>query len=206
MKKIKIKKKDFMNIEKEKRNIFLPKGTLALNYYQQIVCYDLLLKQNYTTIMELPNMNKINLNTTSHLFVQDKKYLLPAIVALEFITGQKIKYTSAKKSIATFKIRQNQVLGCKITLRKKSMYNFLSKILLIIAPRVRDFSALIKKNFNNERILTLGIKNFMIFPELENHFELFETCKGLNITFGVTAKKSNDAFLLYSAFRFPLAS
>jgi large subunit ribosomal protein L5 len=179
-------------------------GLLAQKYYQQIICEDLLLKQNYNNIMELPSINKINLNTTSRLFVQDKKYILPAIVALEFITGQKIKYTLAKKSIATFKIRQNQILGCVVTLRNKYMYNFLYKFLLVIAPRLRDFSGVITKNRGNIDNFTLGIHNLMIFPELENHFELFDMCKGLNITFGISTKNINDTLLLYSAFQIPI--
>ena len=177
--------------------------TISLKYYQQIICRDLLLKQNYSNVMELPSVNKINLNTSSSLFVQDKKYILPALVALEFITGQKIKYTSAKKSIATFKIRQNQVLGCKITLRNQYMYKFLSKFLVIIAPRIRDFSGISTKKLENLSYFTIGIKNLMIFPELENHFELFETCRGLNISFGISTKKANDAILLLSAFQIP---
>jgi large subunit ribosomal protein L5 len=180
------------------------KGGPSLKYYQQIICQDLLLKQSYNNVMELPSINKINLNTSSHLFVQDKKYIVPALVALEFITGQKIKYTSAKKSIATFKIRQHQILGCKITLRNEYMYNFLSKFLVIIAPRIRDFSGITRKNKQNFHF-TVGIKNLMIFPELENHFELFETCKGLNITFCISSKKAKDALLLYSAFQLPIS-
>jgi len=230
------------NIKKqiEKSSVYLIKKPLSLKYYQQIICQDLLLKQSYNNIMELPSINKIILNTTSSLFVQDKKYILPAVVALEFITGQKIKYTSAKKSIATFKIRQNQLIGCKISLRNQYMYNFLSKFLLIIAPRIRDFSGIMTKNLvpfsyspilhfqwrtkmenkngepyiNRELPLSLykqkpnldysvGIKNLMIFPELENHFELFDTCRGINITIGISSKKIQDAFLLYSAFQIP---
>ncbi len=232
------------NIKKqiEKSSVYLIKKPVSLKYYQQIICQDLLLKQSYNNIMELPSINKIILNTTSSLFVQDKKYILPALVALEFITGQKIKYTLAKKSIATFKIRQNQLIGCKISLRNQYMYNFLSKFLLIIAPRIRDFSGIITKNLvpfsiknggslhvshkgvtplinggasiNRELPLSLykekpnldysvGIKNLMIFPELENHFELFDTCRGINITFGIYSKKFQDAFLLYSAFQIP---
>ena len=193
------------NVSQQKGYVDFVKGSLATKYYQQIICHDLLLKQSYGNIMELPSINKIILNTTSNLFVQDKKYILPALVALEFITGQKIKYTSAKKSIATFKIRQNQILGCKITLRNQSMYNFLSKFIIIIAPRVRDFSGIIKKIVHNHIHFTLGIKNLMIFPELENHFELFETCKGLNITLSISTKKANDALLLYSAFQIPIS-
>jgi large subunit ribosomal protein L5 len=193
------------NINKslQKSNSCIIKKAVSLKYYQQIICQDLVLKQSYSNIMELPSLNKIILNTTSSLFVQDKKYFLPALVALEFITGQKIKSTCAKKSIATFKLRQNQIIGCKITLRNQYMYNFLSKFILIIAPRVRDFSGVTTKNLVHNSSFTLGINNFMIFPELENHYELFETCKGLNITFGILTRKSNDALLLSSAFQIP---
>ena len=193
-----------INIYQQKKNAALKNGTLSLKYYQQIICQDLILKQSYSNVMELPSINKINLNTTSSLFVQDKKFILPALVALELITGQKIKYTSAKKSIASFKIRQNQVLGCKITLRNQYMYNFLSKFIVITAPRLRDFSGILANDSSAcSSYFTIGIKNLMIFPELENHFELFETCRGLNITFGISSKKANDALLLFSGFQIP---
>lgn len=194
---------------------------ISLKYYQHIVTQDLLLKQNCKNIMELPKLNKIVFNISSNIFVQDKKYIIPALLALESITGQKIKSTQAKKSIASFKIREGQVLGCKITLRTQNMYNFFSKFIIIITSRIRDLSAVnkdssfisvnsslqtkkYKKNSNNNLYFTLAIKNLMIFPELENHFELFSLIKGLNITFEIYSKKSNYGRLLCSAFQIPI--
>ncbi len=111
-----------------------------------------------------------------------------------------MKSTYAKKSIATFKIRKNQTLGCKTTLRDQVMYTFLHKFVKIISSRIRYFSGNLDYNGN----LSLGISNCMIFPELENNFELFESLRGFNITFVVSTQQKQDALLLYTAFQIPL--
>lgn len=180
------------------KSIYL--STQCQKYYQQIISQDLILKQNYRTIMELPSIKKIILNTTSKLYVLDKKYIIPAFIALELLSGQKMKSTYAKKSIATFKIRKNQTLGCKTTLRDQVMYTFLHKFVKIILTRIRDFSGNLDYNGN----LSIGMTNCMIFPELENNFELFESLRGFNITFVVSTQHKQDALLLYTAFQIPI--
>lgn len=173
-------------------------------YYKQIVCRDLILKFNYKNIMELPSITKIVINTTSKMYVADKKYMIPALTALEMITGQKLIINQAKKSIATFKIRQGQPIGCKITLRNSNLYSFLYKLILIILPRSREFNGLLKQSINNSGHLSMSIRNIMLFPELENYYEFFETIRAFNVSFGVSAKNKQQAYALYSALQIPI--
>ena len=117
-------------------------------YYDHVICQDLILKQNYTTIFQLPSFKKVTINTSSKLYLVDKKYIVPSILGVELITGQKPKLTYAKKSIASFKIRENQLLGCKVTLRGASLYLFLDVLITMILPRLRDFSGFPFKSFD----------------------------------------------------------
>ncbi len=173
-------------------------------YYKQILCQNFILKQHLKNIMELPKIKKIVLNTTSKYYVSDKKNVIPALLALQLISGQKLKYTQAKKSIAMFKLRQNQIIGCKTTLRGKKMYQFLEKFVTYILPRLREFSNLDKKSLDNKGNFTLGIKNLLIFPELENYFEFFEFIQGMDITF-VISNTENSNKKNYSHFFNPIS-
>lgn len=195
--------KNTANSIKEQSEFFSIQRNRYKKYYQQIICQDLLLKQNYKTIMELPSLQKIVLNTTSKLYTTDKKNILPALMAMELISGQKAKLTSAKKSIASFKIRENQIIGCKTTLRHLSMYLFFEKLLTVVLPRVRDFSNVQIKNLDNHGNFSLGITNLLIFPEIENYFELFDVIRGLNINIIISAQNKKDALVFYSAFQIP---
>ena len=195
--------KNAANSIKEQSEFFSIQRNRYKKYYQQIICQDLLLKQNYKTIMELPSLQKIVLNTTSKLYTTDKKNILPALMAMELISGQKAKLTSAKKSIASFKIRENQIIGCKTTLRHLSMYLFFEKLLTVVLPRVRDFSSVQIKNLDNHGNFSLGITNLLIFPEIENYFELFDVIRGLNINIIISAQNKKDALVFYSAFQIP---
>jgi large subunit ribosomal protein L5 len=180
--------------------LFREEWRLLPKYYQHIISHDLLLKQNYSTLMEIPFLEKIVCSTTSKMYSADKKHVLPAASALELLSGQKATWTYAKKSIATFQIRQDQILGCKVDLRKRHMYNFLNKWCRLISPRLRDGVFLQK---NSHDTLSLGINTVMIFPELETHFELMENFRGLSLNFRVLESKKQDTFLLLSAFQFP---
>lgn len=195
--------KNTSNSIKEQSEFFSIQRNRYKKYYQQIICQDLLLKQNYKTIMELPSLQKIVLNTTSKLYTTDKKNILPALMAMELLSGQKAKLTSAKKSIASFKIRENQIIGCKTTLRHLSMYLFFEKLLTVVLPRVRDFSSVQIKNLDNHGNFSLGITNLLIFPEIENYFELFDVIRGLNINIIISAQNKKDALVFYSAFQIP---
>lgn len=173
-------------------------------YYNHIILQDMLLKQNYTTIFELPQVKKITLHTTSKQYLNDKKNIIPALLSLELITGQKPTLTYAKKAIATFKLRKNQVLGCKVTLRNQSLFEFLDRFVTIVLPRLRDFSGINRKSVDTSGNFSLGLDNILVFPELENHYEYFESLRGIDINISITAKNSQDIFLLCSAVQLPL--
>lgn len=174
-------------------------------YYNEIICQDLILKQNYNTILEIPSFKKIVLNTTSKHYIINKKTMISALLGLELITGQKPKLTYAKTSIASFKLRNNQLLGCKVTLRGAALYNFLDLMITIILPRLRDFSGISINSSKKPINYSLGFRNLLIFPELENHFEIFELFKGFNINFIMSSSNIQDCILLSSAFQLPCA-
>lgn len=224
-----IKKSTSLSSKLEKLQAGSPKtfslmkqNSLTKKYYEEILACDLIIKQNYTNIMQLVRLEKISLNTTSKNYVNEKKDLLFTLAALELISGQKPQLTYARKSIANFKIRQHQILGCKVVLRENLMYGFLDKLSKIIFPRCTKEMSLIsdhtKKKYNfpvkNTRTFTFGLKNLMIFPELENHYQLVETFRGINLTFVLSDFKqknsfgcvnnSKDILLLLSGFQLPL--
>lgn len=189
---------------------------LSKKYYQNILVYDLILKQNYTSIMQLPRVEKIVLNTTSKNYINDKKLILFTLAGLKLISGQKPELNYTRKSIANFKIRQHQLIGCKVVLRKKGMYSFLDKLSKIIFPRIRDYSKNNTKKpvyqdhsstFSGKRIklstYTFGFKNMMIFPELENNFELVDNFNGMNCTFVFSNCNQKNSILVCSGFQLP---
>lgn len=215
-----------MTLKKSKHLPFFSdnlKNHLSKTYYQKILTYDLILKQNFSNIMQLPRVDQIILNTTSKNYVNEKKNLVFTLAALELISGQKPQLTYARKSVANFKIRQHQILGCKVLLRENLMYAFLEKFSRILLPHLRDYTQKNQKNFlirqnqaNKSKKLqayTLGLKNLMIFPELENHFELVEHFRGMNITFilsncsskrnFIQTENSANLLLLLSGFQIP---
>ena len=185
-------------------NILKNQNTERLQfYYNSIITQDLLLKNNYTSIMEIPTLEKIVLNTTSNIYAIDKKNLVPALLALELITGQKAKFTSAKKSIAPFKIREKQILGSKVTLRGKQLYNFLNIFITIVLPRLRDFSGISKKSIDTAGNFSFGFTNILLFPHVENQFEFFQNFRGFNINFSTIRSSQQKSHLLYSAYQLP---
>jgi large subunit ribosomal protein L5 len=188
-------------------------------YYQDIICQDLCLKQNYKNIMECSSLNQIVCNTSSKHYLVEKESILPASSALEMITGQKPKYTCAKKSISSFKLRQNQILGCKVHLRGEIMYRFLEKYISIVATRAKDWvsmekksqkSGLLDQNPNRVYKRTYNqdfvVQNSNLFPELQQHDEYFQNVTGIQISLSTTSRfkeKTKDGILLYSAFQMP---
>lgn len=187
---------------------------LCRKYYKHILAGDLLVKQPYTSIMELPRLEKIVLNTTSKTFALDKKNVIPAQIALELLSGQRAATTRAAKSIATFKIRQDQILGARVTLRREPMATFLYKLIHTVLPRVGDLETLGAKRRNTllrpgqrrpaRTDLSRGIENWMVFPELQHHFELFETLRGLQFTMVFKTPRLGDFELLTTALQLPI--
>lgn len=174
------------------------------SYYRDIISQDLIYKQNYQNVMELPKIDKLVVNSTSKLFTEDRKNITPTIFGLEIICGQKYKYSVAKKSIAGFKIRESQIIGCKVTLRKHFISYFLDKYRLVILPRYGNFMGCNMKSFDKDGNYTIGLNDLLLFPELEAQFELFENLAGIDLSFVMCKKKQPGNLLLLSALQIPV--
>tara|TARA_B100001105_G_scaffold244985_1_gene227203 strand:+ start:264 stop:800 length:537 start_codon:yes stop_codon:yes gene_type:complete len=170
-------------------------------YYRDNVVPNLMDQFKYTSPMEVPRLKKITLNMGLGSAVDDKKLLETGVEELTQISGQKAVYTYAKKSIANFKLREGMPIGCKVTLRKEKMYDFFEKLIKISLPRVRDFRGLSQKSFDGRGNYTLGIKEHIIFPEID--FDRIDKIKGLDITITTTAKNDQEALELFKQFNFP---
>ena len=158
-------------------------------------------KFNYTSVMQVPKLNKIVVNIGCGDASHNSKLLEAALNDLTLITGQKPVVTKAHKSIAGFKIREGQAIGCKVTLRGEAMYNFLDKLISISLPRVRDFRGISNKAFDGRGNYTLGIKEQLIFSEIE--YDNIVKLRGMDIVFVTTAKSNEEAFKLLSNFGMP---
>ncbi|MEG1995404.1 MAG: 50S ribosomal protein L5 [Bacilli bacterium] len=158
-------------------------------------------KFNYTSVMAVPKLNKIVLNMGVGDATVDSKFLDSAVKELALIAGQKAVITKAKKSIAGFKLREGNKIGCKVTLRGENMYIFLEKLIKIALPRTRDFRGISKGSFDGRGNYTLGIKEQLIFPEV-NYDEVIKT-RGLDVVIVTTAKTNEEALELLSGFGLP---
>ena len=158
-------------------------------------------KYNYTTLMAVPKIEKIVINIGVGEGAKDSKVLDAAVKDLELITGAKPIVTTAKKSIAGFSIRKGVPIGCKVTLRGENMFIFLEKLIRISLPRVKDFRGVSSKAFDGRGNYTLGIKEQLIFPEIE--FDTVVKVRGMDIVFVTTAKTNQEAFDLLNGFGIP---
>ena len=158
-------------------------------------------KYNYSSVMEVPKLNKIVINIGVGDGAHDSKFIEAAAKDLELIAGQKPVITKAKKSIAGFKLREGQAIGVKVTLRGDAMYNFFEKLVKVSLPRVRDFRGVSKKAFDGKGNYTLGIKEQLIFPEI-NYDEILKL-RGMDIVFVTTARTNEEALDLLSGFGMP---
>ena len=164
-----------------------------------------LMKQfGYKSTMEVPRLSKIVLNMGVGEAVSDKKILDNAVGDLTKLSGQKPVVTKAKKSIAVWKIRNGYPIGCMVTLRQERMYEFLDRLVSIALPRVRDFRGLSGRSFDGRGNFNLGVKEQIIFPEIE--YDKIDVIRGLNITIATTAKSDAEAKALLAAFKFPFKS
>lgn len=173
-------------------------------YYREIISQDLIYKQNYHNIMELPKIKKLVINSTSKFFIEDRKNITPTLLGLEMICGQKLKISIAEKSIAGFKIREGQSIGCKVTLRKDSISQFLDKLILVILPRFNNFTGLNIESFDKHGNYSLGLNDLLLFPELETQFEVFEKLRGIDLSFVMSKKKKSENLLLLTALQIPI--
>ncbi len=155
----------------------------------------------YSSVMQVPRLEKIVINMGCGDGSHDHKFIEAAQKDLELITGQKTVVTKARKSIAGFKIREGQAIGVKVTLRGEAMYNFMEKLIRVALPRVRDFRGVSKTAFDGKGNYTLGIKEQLIFPEIE--YDNVVKVRGMDIVFVTTAKTNEEAFALLKAFGMP---
>lgn len=158
-------------------------------------------KYNYTSIMEVPKLDKIVVNMGVGEAAHNSKMLDAAMADLEIITGQKPIPTTAKKAIAGFKLREGQAIGCKVTLRGENMYNFLDKLISITLPRVRDFRGISNKSFDGRGNYTLGLTEQLIFSEIE--YDNVVKVRGMDIVFVTTAHTNEEAHDLLKGFGMP---
>ena len=159
--------------------------------YRNEVVPSLMEKHNYKTIMLVPKIEKIVVNMGVGDAVANSKYLEAAVSDLEKITGLKPIETKAKKSIASFKVREGHKIGCKVTLRGERMYEFLDKLVSICLPRVRDFRGVSANSFDGRGNYSMGIKEQLIFPEIE--YDKVDKLRGMDIIFVTTAKTDEEA-------------
>ena len=171
------------------------------DYYRETVVKQLQEQFGYQSVMEVPRITKITLNMGVGEALTDKKVLENAVADMERIAGQKPVVTKAKKSVAGFKVREGWPIGCKVTLRSERMYDFLDRLISISIPRIRDFRGLNPKSFDGQGNYSMGIKEQIIFPEIE--FDKIDKTRGMDITITTTAKTAEESRALLSAFKFP---
>ncbi len=176
---------------------------LAVLYKQEILP-KLMEKFKYTSVMAAPRITKITLNMGVGEAVADKKVLQSAVDDMSKISGQKPVITRARKSIATFKIRDDMPIGCKVTLRRERMYEFLDRLVNISIPRIRDFRGLNPKSFDGRGNYSIGVREQIIFPEID--YDKIDALRGMDITINTTAKSNEEARALLELFRFPFKS
>lgn len=169
--------------------------------YLKEVRPELVKKFNYTSIMQAPKIEKIVINIGVGDATQNSKFLEDSVTDLATITGQQPVVTRAKKSIATFKLREGQAIGCKVTLRGKRMYEFLDKLISISLPRVRDFRGISRNAFDGHGNYTLGVKEQLIFPEID--YDKTGKIRGMDIVMVTTANTDEEALALLEMMGMP---
>ena len=175
---------------------------ISFEYYKKNIIPQFITQQISKNVMEVPKLLKIVINTGFSVADSNKKNIEDILHDLSLIAGQKAIITKAKKSIAGFKLRKSFIIGCKVTLRKKNMYNFLHKLISLVLPRLRDFRGLPGKSFDGHGNYSFGIKEHIIFPEID--YDKITNMKGFDICIVTNAKNNEKARLLLKAFNFPI--
>lgn len=171
------------------------------DHYKSKVIKKLMIQLNYTSTMQVPKIDKITLNMGVGGASSDKKILDHAVLDLTAISGQKPLITKARKSVAGFKIRQGYPIGCKVTLRGQRKWDFFERLIIIAIPRIRDFRGLSSNSFDGHGNYSLGIREQIIFPEID--YDKIDRVRGLDVTITTTAMSDHEGRLLLSAFNFP---
>ena len=170
-------------------------------YYRETVAKDLQSQFGYSSPMEIPRVTKITVNMGIGEASQDKKIIDHATSDMSLITGQKPIVTLAKKAIAGFKLREDMPIGCKVTLRRDKMYEFMDRLINFAIPRIRDFRGLSAKAFDGQGNYNMGISEQIAFPEID--YDKIDKLRGMNICFTTTARNAEEGRALLSAFQFP---
>lgn len=176
--------------------------TRLQQHYQEKVIPQLMEKFGYKSKIQVPRITKITLNMGVGEALADKKVMEFALADMEKISGQKPVVTKAKKSIAGFKVREGWPIGCKVTLRRQRMYEFLDRLISIAIPRIRDFRGLNGKAFDGRGSYSMGIREQIIFPEID--YDNVDTVRGMDIAITTNAKTDDEARELLRAFDFPM--
>ena len=169
--------------------------------YKEQVIAELMRRFNYSSVMQVPRLEKITLNMGVGEAVADKKILQNAMDDMQKIAGQKPIITHARKSIAGFKIREDMPVGCKVTLRREKMYEFLDRLITIAIPRIRDFRGLNPRAFDGRGSYSMGVKEQIIFPEID--YDKIDALRGMDITITTSAVSDEEARALLEQFKFP---
>lgn len=169
--------------------------------YKETVVKQLLEQFGYKNVMEVPRLTKITINMGVGEAVGDKKIMDHAVEDLTKISGQKPQVTYARKSVAGFKIREGWPIGCKVTLRRERMYEFLDRFINIAMPRIRDFRGVSPRGFDGQGNYNLGVKEQIIFPEID--YDKVDAIRGMDIAITTTARTDEEARALLAAFNFP---
>ncbi len=172
------------------------------NYYRETVMPQLTEQFKYQSVMQIPRISKITINMGLGEAAADKKVIEHAVGDLTKISGQKPVVTHAKKSVANFKLREGWPIGCKVTLRRNRMYEFLDRLISIAIPRIRDFRGFSPRSFDGRGNYTIGVKEQIIFPEID--YDKIDALRGMDITITTTARTDEEARALLTAFKFPL--
>ncbi len=172
--------------------------------YKEEILPEFVRQHGCSSVMQVPRIKKISLNMGVGDAVADKKVLQFAVDDMARIAGQKPVITRARKSIAGFKIRDGMPIGCKVTLRRDRMYEFLDRLINIAIPRIRDFRGLSKKSFDGRGNFTMGVREQIIFPEID--YDKIDTIRGMDVTIATSARNDDDARALLAMFKFPFKS
>jgi large subunit ribosomal protein L5 len=178
--------------------------TRLQNEYNNTIKANLVEEFGYKNVMEVPKLDKIVLNMGVGEASQDKKKIIGAVDDMQRITGQKPVVTKAKKSISTFKLRDGMIVGCKVTLRRQQMYEFLDRLVNIALPRVRDFRGISAKSFDGNGNYAMGMKEQIVFPEID--YDQVDQIRGMDIIVCTTAKTDAEAKALLKGFNMPFTN
>jgi large subunit ribosomal protein L5 len=172
------------------------------DFYRDTVVPKLVQEFGYKNVMEVPRITKITVNMGVGEAVADKKVMESATKDMAAITGQKPVVTLSRKSIAGFKIRENWPIGCKVTLRRDRMFEFLDRLITVAIPRIRDFRGLNPRSFDGRGNYSMGVREQIIFPEID--YDKIDQLRGMDITISTTARTDEEGRALLRAFNFPL--